>query len=166
MFARVTLETQAAEVSRFGDGSNGPSPRGRRVLFLGSVQEQKDCPVTNAALGSMGAPIEVQVGGRKVWTCCGSCEPKLKARPARYLARFSPPPRDQVLSVPEASVVDTGTRKVVYVEVEPGIFEGRRVTLGPRIGDRFPVLDGLDPGERVAAAGAFLIDAESRINPR
>jgi hypothetical protein len=27
------------------------------------------------------------------------------------------------------------------------------------------VLEGLAPGERVAAAGAFLIDAESRLNP-
>ena len=37
--------------------------------------------------------------------------------------------------------------------------------LGPRAGDRFPVLEGLAPGEKVAAAGAFLIDAESRLNP-
>ncbi len=27
------------------------------------------------------------------------------------------------------------------------------------------MLEGLAPGERVASAGAFLIDAESRINP-
>ena len=40
-----------------------------------------------------------------------------------------------------------------------------QVVLGPRIGDRFPVLDGLAPGDKVAAAGAFLIDAESRLNP-
>ena len=114
----------------------------------------------------MGEPILVQVDGRKVWTCCGTCPPKLKSQPARYLARFSQPPRGQVLSVPEASVIDTGTKKVVYVEVDPGIYEGREVVLGPRIGDRFPVMDGLLPGETVAAAGAFLIDAESRINPR
>ena len=67
--------------------------------------------------------------------------------------------------MPESAVIDTGTRKVVYVETEPGVFEGREVVLGPRIGDRFPVLEGLAPGEKVAAAGAFLIDAESRLNP-
>ena len=33
------------------------------------------------------------------------------------------------------------------------------------IGDRFPVLEGLSFGEKVAAAGTFLIDAESRLNP-
>ncbi len=62
-------------------------------------------------------------------------------------------------------MIDTGTRKVVYVEAEPGVFEGREVVLGARIGDRFPVLEGLAPGEKVAAKGAFLIDAESRLNP-
>jgi Cu(I)/Ag(I) efflux system membrane fusion protein len=45
------------------------------------------------------------------------------------------------------------------------VFEGREVVLGPRTGNRFPVLEGLSPGEQVAASGAFLIDAESRINP-
>ena len=67
--------------------------------------------------------------------------------------------------MPESAVIDTGSRKVVYVESEPGVFDGREVVLGSRIGDRFPVLEGLLPGEKVAAAGAFLIDAESRINP-
>ncbi len=62
-------------------------------------------------------------------------------------------------------MIDTGSRKVVYVESEPGVFEGREVVLSSRIGSRFPVLDGLAPGEKVAATGAFLIDAESRINP-
>jgi Cu(I)/Ag(I) efflux system membrane fusion protein len=70
-----------------------------------------------------------------------------------------------VLAVPESAVIDTGRDKVVYVEAEPGVFEGRKVVLGPRSGDLFPVLEGLAPGEQVAAAGAFLIDAESRINP-
>jgi Cu(I)/Ag(I) efflux system membrane fusion protein len=130
-----------------------------------SVEEQKVCPVTGAALGSMGAPALVEVEGRKVWTCCDACPPKLKAEPAKYLARLAPPPKDAVLTVPESAVIDTGKDKIVYVEAEPGVFEGRKVVLGPRSGDRFPVLEGLASGEKVAATGAFLIDAESRINP-
>ena len=72
---------------------------------------------------------------------------------------------DCVLSVPESAVVDTGSKTVVFVEASPGVFEGRAVVLGRRSGDLFPVLDGLAPGERIAAAGAFLIDAETRLNP-
>jgi len=77
----------------------------------------------------------------------------------------APVAEDEVLAVPESAVIDTGTRKVVYVEREPGIFEGRLVTLGPRAGGHYPVLSGLEKGERVATAGAFLVDAETRLNP-
>ena len=166
MFATVTLKTPVADLPQFRSQATRVLADTAHSHSLGSVLEQKDCPVTLAALGSMGPPVEVRLLGRKVWTCCDACPPKLKAQPKRYLARFTPAPRDQVLSVPEASVIDTGTHKVVYVEVEPGVYDGRQVVLGPRVGNRFPVLEGLAAGERVAAAGAFLIDAESRINPR
>jgi Cu(I)/Ag(I) efflux system membrane fusion protein len=130
-----------------------------------SPEKQQICPVTNAKLGSMGEPVVVVVGGQEIWTCCPACIPKLKAEPAKYLARLAPPPEDEVLSVPESAVIDTGSRNVVYVEVGSGVFEGREVVLGPRVGNRFPVLEGLARGQKVAAAGAFLIDAESRLNP-
>ena len=166
MFATVTLKTPIADTPAFRTRIAARQPskgEGRNVSL--TADEQKTCPVTTLKLGSMGAPIAVEVEGRKVWTCCKLCPPKLKAEPAKYLARLAPPPQDEVLSVPESAVIDTGSRKVVYVESEPGVFEGREVVLGSRIGNRFPVLDGLAPGERVAATGAFLIDAESRINP-
>ncbi len=150
MFATVTLKTPVAQTLAFQSRTS---------------EHQENCPVTRARLGSMGDPIAAEVEGRKVWICCGSCTAKLKAQPAKYLARLAAPPHGEVLSVPESAVIDTGTRKIVYVEAGPGIYEGRVVVLGPRIGDRFPVLEGLVLGEKVAAAGAFLIDAESRLNP-
>ena len=70
-----------------------------------------------------------------------------------------------VLSVPESAVVDTGKRKVVYVESSPGVFDGHEVVLGPRAGIFYPVVRGVEAGARVATAGAFLVDAETRINP-
>ncbi len=70
-----------------------------------------------------------------------------------------------VLAVPERAVIDTGSKKVVYVEREPGVFEAARVELGARAGDQYPVLAGLHAGDRVATAGAFLLDAETRLNP-
>lgn len=73
----------------------------------------------------------------------------------------SPP----ALSIPASAVVNHGGDTLVYVERMPGMFDGVPVTLGPREGDVFPVIDGLQAGQRVAAAGAFLIDAESRLNP-
>ena len=156
MFATVALETPVAEMPEFRSQVASSNP---------TAAEQEKCPVTNARLGSMGEPIRVELEGRAVWTCCAACPPKLRAEPIKYLARLAPAPRDEVLSVPESAVIDTGVKKVVYVEAEPGVFEGREVVLGNRVGDRYPVLDGLLPGEKVAARGAFLIDAESRLNP-
>ncbi len=72
---------------------------------------------------------------------------------------------DGVLAVPEFAVVDTGTRKVVYVERMPGMFDGVEVALGPRCGDWYPVAGGLEVGQKVATTGAFLLDAEAKLNP-
>jgi hypothetical protein len=74
-------------------------------------------------------------------------------------------PVGEVLAVPETAVIDTGTKKVVYVERSPGMFDGVEVTLGPRCGDSYPVIKGLEAGQRVATTGSFLIDAETRLNP-
>jgi hypothetical protein len=75
------------------------------------------------------------------------------------------PSQQEFLTVPERAVVDTGSKKVVYVEREPGMFEGVEVELGPRQGEFYPVVKGLIAGDKVAAAGGFLIDAETRLNP-
>jgi len=76
----------------------------------------------------------------------------------------------KVLAVPDTSVIDTGRQKVVYRQQSPGVFEGVEVTLGPRMVDSqgaefYPVLKGLQPGERVVTSGSFLVDAETRLNP-
>ena len=72
---------------------------------------------------------------------------------------------EKLPSISETSVIDTGTRQIVYVEAEPGVYDAREVTLGQRTGAYFPVVRGLALGERVVAHGSFLIDAEARLNP-
>ena len=67
------------------------------------------------------------------------------------------------MAVPERAVIDTGSRKIVYREAEPDVYEGVEVQLGPRCGPFYPVIRGLQAGDRVATAGSFLIDAETRL---
>jgi Cu(I)/Ag(I) efflux system membrane fusion protein len=68
-----------------------------------------------------------------------------------------------VLAVPTAAVIDSGTRKVVVVDLGEGRFEPREVKTGAR-GDQFiEILDGVHEGDRVVAAGNFLIDSESNL---
>ncbi len=70
-----------------------------------------------------------------------------------------------VLAVPASAVIDDGKKAVAYVETGAGMFDARLLTLGPRCGDGFPVIHGLEPGNRVVTQGSFLIDAETRLNP-
>lgn len=67
------------------------------------------------------------------------------------------------LSVPTESVMDTGTRKLVFVDAGDGAFDPREIETGLRLPDRVEVLSGLRAGEKVLSEGNFFIDAESRI---
>ena len=71
--------------------------------------------------------------------------------------------RGAVLSVPVSAVLETGRREVVYQEVGEGKYTGRRVTVGPRAGDYYPVLSGLKAGDKVVVRGNFLIDSQSQL---
>jgi Cu(I)/Ag(I) efflux system membrane fusion protein len=67
------------------------------------------------------------------------------------------------LVVPLDAVVRTGTRDVVYVETDSGVFAPRAITLGPQRGGRYEVAAGLAAGERVAAKGVYFLDSEATI---
>ena len=72
---------------------------------------------------------------------------------------------EQVLAVPVTAVIDTGSRKIVFLERGEGIFDAVEVGLGPPAGGYHPVEKGLNAKDRVVTAGAFLLDAEARLNP-
>ncbi len=69
----------------------------------------------------------------------------------------------QRLSVPVEAVLNSGTEQVVFVALEGGYFEPRKVQTGDRVDDRVIVLSGLKTGERIVTSGNFLIDAESSL---
>jgi Cu(I)/Ag(I) efflux system membrane fusion protein len=71
--------------------------------------------------------------------------------------------RDLIRAVPESAVIDTGSRQFVYRASEPDVYDQLEVQLGPRSGGFYPVLRGLQLGDRVATTGSFLIDAETRL---
>jgi RND family efflux transporter MFP subunit len=67
------------------------------------------------------------------------------------------------LAVPEDAVLDSGSRQIVYIDKGQGVFEPREVVTGEHFEGRVEILAGLKEGERVVAAGAFLLDSESRM---
>jgi hypothetical protein len=71
-------------------------------------------------------------------------------------------PLGKALVVPEESVVETGTRSLVFVAGDGGTFEPREITTGVRGGRYVAVTAGLAPDERVVLDGLFFVDAESK----
>ncbi len=68
-----------------------------------------------------------------------------------------------VLTVPDSAVIDSGTRRVVLVQLQEGRFEPREVKLGAHSDNYFEVKEGVKEGEQVVVAANFLIDAESNL---
>ncbi len=67
------------------------------------------------------------------------------------------------LAIPESAVLDTGTRKIIFLDRGEGKFEPKEVRLGQKAEGYYEVLDGLSPGDRVVTSGNFLIDSESQL---
>jgi RND family efflux transporter MFP subunit len=75
-------------------------------------------------------------------------------------------PASSALTVHADVVLDSGTKKRVFVALGGGQFELREVETGWQDGDRVEIRSGLKAGERVVSTGAFLLDSESRMkNP-
>jgi Cu(I)/Ag(I) efflux system membrane fusion protein len=67
------------------------------------------------------------------------------------------------LIVPESAVIDSGDRKLVFLDHPDGRLEPREVQLGAKLPSGFLVLKGLSQGDRVVTAANFLLDSESSL---
>lgn len=63
--------------------------------------------------------------------------------------------------VPSAAVQNIENRQVVFIATsDPNVFELRPVRLGSEVNGRFPVLEGVNVGDRVVTNGSFMLRAE------
>ena len=67
------------------------------------------------------------------------------------------------LAIPEEAVINTGVRKIVFVDKGHGYFEPRSVEIGFKADQYYQVVSGVSSGERVITSAQFLIDSESRL---
>lgn len=90
--------------------------------------------------------------------------PTMRLRPGMYIrAKFVSSGERETLVVPRSAVLDTGTRKLVYVAKADGVFEAREIQVEAPSEERYPVLAGLKAGEQVVTNGNFLIDSQTRL---
>ncbi len=67
------------------------------------------------------------------------------------------------LAVPSSAVIDSGTRRIVILDLGEGRFEPREVKLGRRGDGLVAISEGVSEGDRVVVSANFLIDAESNL---
>ena len=84
-------------------------------------------------------------------------------KPGMYAAVSIAKDLGDVLVAPADAIIDTGTRKIMFVRTSATRFEPRAVLLGPRVGEGFVVASGVAAGDDVVVRAGFLIDAESRL---
>ncbi|MEI7749164.1 MAG: efflux RND transporter periplasmic adaptor subunit [Chlorobiaceae bacterium] len=89
--------------------------------------------------------------------------PGITLKPDMFVNAIIKQPLDSSIVVPVTAVMDTGKRQVVWVESAPGSFESREVRVGQRSNDKIQILSGLNPGDKVAVSGGYLIDSESQL---
>ena len=66
--------------------------------------------------------------------------------------------------VPDSAVLRSGEKNTVFVALPGGRFDPRTVVLGPEAEhNRYEVVSGLQPGERVVTSGQFMLDSESQL---
>ncbi len=89
--------------------------------------------------------------------------PGLKLKPEMFVNAIIRVPLESTIVVPLSAVIDSGKRQVVWVESSPGMFEPRDVQVGQKNTDNIQILSGINPGDKVAVSGAYLIDSESQL---
>ncbi len=89
--------------------------------------------------------------------------PDLVLKPAMYADVTLALETGEGVVIPDSAVMDTGVRRVIFVETATGTFEPREVRLGVRGDGRAQVLSGVAEGERVVVKANFLLDSESRL---
>ncbi len=108
------------------------------------------------------SPMHPEIVKDKPGDCdiCGM--PLVKAEELGFVSADAAP-KEAPLVIPATAPLLTGKRAVVYVEKQPGEYEGREVELGPRAGDFYLVKSGLKEGDKVVTKGNFKVDSAIQI---
>jgi hypothetical protein len=159
---RQTFKEASAAMIETGRAAGTPADASPVKVFR--------CPMKKANWLQNGNTTANPYYGSEMFDCGSAIEtlPKARKKAARAPAPTSasaPAGPARLLAVPRSAVIDTGDTRIVYVESTPGVFDMKSVRLGPAAGDYYPVLEGLEEGDRVVTVGTFLIDAENRLNP-
>lgn len=89
--------------------------------------------------------------------------PDGKLKPNLFANAALSVPLAETLVIPSSSLLDTGKRKIVFVAEGQDDFVKRDLVTGSEAQGYVQVLSGLQPGETIVIAAAFLIDSQTQL---
>jgi membrane fusion protein, copper/silver efflux system len=89
--------------------------------------------------------------------------PGLEFKPGSFVTVVINASGGHQLAIPQEAVIDTGTDQYALLALPDGYFEPRPVKVGPPVDRFYPVLEGLQHGDRVVTSAQFLIDSETNL---
>jgi RND family efflux transporter MFP subunit len=122
--------------------SSGPGERDGRIAWISPVLDEK----------TRTAKIRIELPNRD-----------LALKPEMYANVELDIDGGKKIAVPDQAVLDSGVRKVVFVDSGDGRFTPREVKLGGKYENYYEVLSGVSAGEKILASASFLFDSESRL---
>jgi Cu(I)/Ag(I) efflux system membrane fusion protein/cobalt-zinc-cadmium efflux system membrane fusion protein len=106
---------------------------------------------------------QVDMATRTVRVRLAIANPGLKLKPGMFVNVDVKSNLGRQLIVPASAVFQSGTRQLVFLNHGNGSLEPKEIAVGPRVGDDFIVLKGLQPHQSIVASANFLIDSESEL---
>lgn len=89
--------------------------------------------------------------------------PGLEFKPGSYVTVTIQTPGAHHLAIPKEAVIDTGVKRYAILARRNGYFEPREIEVGEPVDEFYPVVKGLEPGDRVVTSAQFLIDSETNL---
>jgi RND family efflux transporter MFP subunit len=106
---------------------------------------------------------QVDMATRTVRVRLAMANPELKLKPGMFVNVDVKTSLGRQLVVAASAVFQSGTRQLVFLNHGNGSLEPKEITVGPRVGDDFVVLKGLEVHQSIVTSANFLIDSESQL---
>lgn len=89
--------------------------------------------------------------------------PGLLLKPETYVTVVIRTGGGRQLAIPKEAVIDSGAKRYAIVALANGYFEPRPIQVGQPGDEFYPLLAGLEAGDRIATSAQFLIDSETNL---
>lgn len=89
--------------------------------------------------------------------------PGLQFKPETYVTVILKTAGGHRLAIPKEAVIDTGAKTYAILAHSNGYFEPRELKVGSPVDDYYPLISGLEAGDRVVTSAQFLVDSETNL---